>query len=216
MNEVYEEKDYSSLKELVESAKAMSEGNFYKEVNTKLKGELGDLARFINITMQNLQFLDPPVRESSQRMPEVSSQLFDVNKAAEEATHKVLSLTEKILEDQEALSLQISKLKNVVETTKPVNGDLHDIIGELKRINEEDKNGLIEILSNLSFQDLTGQKIKKVMVTLEEVQTRLLECIMAFGITIKDEGEIISQLKDSSVSKDLKQDLVDEILRELG
>jgi chemotaxis regulatin CheY-phosphate phosphatase CheZ len=78
------------------------------------------------------------------------------------------------------------------------------------------------MLASLSFQDFTGQKLKKVIVTLEDVEKKLLEFILLFGVKL-DGGEnevkkeeMIKRLTDESHSLDLKQDVVDEIFQDLG
>jgi len=80
-------------------------------------------------------------------------------------------------------------------------------------------------MTTLSFQDITGQKIKKIVKLIDEIETRLLEIIVAFGIKVDkakepDAGqratEWLNKLKDSSGSNGTKQDLVDQILAEFS
>jgi len=212
----------SALRELVEVTKGLTEGDFYRELNVKLYGELGRLAEYIIKTRKNLQHVDPSLKDTYKKMPQAALQLSDITKSTEEATHKILSLTEEILDNQELISNQIEKLEAIDEETSDNGKGLSEVIQVMNEINTENQNNLIEMLTTMSFQDLTGQKIKKIIGLVEEVETRVLEMIVAFGIKIEDvesqgeetekKEELICQLKDSHMSVDSKQDLVDDIL----
>jgi chemotaxis protein CheZ len=205
------------LAELIDATKAMSEGNFYKELNIKLQGELGELAKYIDKTRKSLQKLDPPVSTISGKIPQASSHLFDITKATEEATHKVLSITEKVMDDQEKMSEKIAKLRDAA-TAAAVDGPaILKIAREIEEINSNNKGDLIEILTALSFQDLTGQKIKKIVALVQEVEMRVLELLLSFGIVKEDWHEkVIGQLKDPTKGIEANQGLVDDILKKLG
>ena len=48
---------------------------------------------------------------------------------------------------------------------------------------------MIEILTALSFQDLTGQKIKKIIALVGDVETRILGLLISLGIKKEDAPE---------------------------
>lgn len=203
-----------AIKELTQFARAISKGDFYKEINLELKGELGSLAFYIDKTRRNLQFLNPKIKETSGQVPDVASGLSSITKATEEATHKVLTISEKVLEDRDAVSGYLEKLKDLVENNALV------YIKEIEAINEENKADIIEILTALSFQDLTGQKIQKLEETIVDIEKKILELLISFGIKVdKEEGEVgkkaLDQIEKLKTEK-LSQNLVDDILQGLG
>ncbi len=202
------------VKELTEVAKAITKGDFYREINLDLKGELGQLAFYIDKTRRNLQLLNPKIRESKDQVPEVAQGLASITKATEEATHKVLTIAEKVLEDRDAVSGHLSKLKDLVEN------NALQYIKEVENINEENKSDMIEILTALSFQDLTGQKIKKMEEAMLEIEKKILELLVSFGIQPEDKKEtreqkVLEQMQKLKTDK-LSQNLVDDILQGLG
>lgn len=214
----------SSVQDLIEFAKSMAEGDFYREVNIVLRGELAHLADYLNKTRRNLQLLDPPLRETVKKIPTASYQLTDIFSATEEATHKILSLTEEMLNGQSQLASLIGELQ-ALSGDRPNNGKTASLLDRMNDINRINETRLIEILTALSFQDITGQKIKKISQLIDEVERRILEIIVAFGIKLDNEegtngdqkaAEWLHKLKDSSGSKGTKQDLVDQILAEFG
>jgi chemotaxis regulatin CheY-phosphate phosphatase CheZ len=93
-------------------AKTMSEGDFLRQVSSKLQGELEHLAAYIGKTMSNLQLLDPSVRISAERdITAASQQLSDVVKSTEEAMNTVISLTDTLTDHQAILRESIEKVK---------------------------------------------------------------------------------------------------------
>ena len=84
-----------------------------------------------------------------------------------------------------------------------------------------DQKALLDILTTLSFQDLVGQRIKKVVDILAEVQTRLLDLVVHFGERSvskdADTGSAVVLLKElEQVKTSIKQDVVDELLKQHG
>lgn len=206
--------DDEALKELTQFARAISKGDFYREINLELKGELGRLAFYIDKTRRNLQFLDPKIKETSGQVPDVTAGLSSITKATEEATHKVLTISEKVLQDRDAVSGYLEKLKDMVENNALAT------IKELENINEENKADIIDILTALSFQDLTGQKIRKLEEAIVDIEKRILELLISFGIKGDDEtkkagSKVLDQMEKLKTEK-LSQQLVDDILQGLG
>jgi chemotaxis protein CheZ len=219
-----EKKKISSVEDLIDLAKSVAEGDFYREINIALRGELARLADYINKTRENLQLLDPPLRESLKKIPSASYQLTDIFTATEEATHKILSLTEGLLDDQSHFTSLIGELQTIIGNASN-NGEPTSLLDQMKNINLTNETRLIEIMTTLSFQDITGQKIKKIIELIDEVETKILGIIVAFGLNPdRDEdanadqkaSEWLNKLKESSGSNATKQDLVDQILAEFA
>lgn len=91
-----------------------------------------------------------------------------------------------------------------------------------QRLVQDDKR-LIEIMTSLSFQDLVAQRVKKLTTIVHDVERKLLELVVVFGI--KHEGaapevksDVTDMLKElnASNSNAMKQDLVDDILGKFG
>jgi chemotaxis signal transduction protein/chemotaxis regulatin CheY-phosphate phosphatase CheZ len=208
--------DAHSIKELEEMAKAMSEGDFHRQVSSKIQGELENLAAYIAKTMSNLRLLDPSVRISAEHdIPAASQQLSDVVKSTEEATNTIISLTEMLLDHQTVLGEAIEKLKG----QKYRNRDHQELLHQIERLHWEDEKTLMEIITNLSFQDLTGQRINKIVTMVATVQAKLCDLIQAFGIKVQAAvGEAAQATALDPVGKDtgkLAQHSVDSLLNQL-
>ena len=81
----------------------------------------------------------------------------------------------------------------------------------------------MDIMTALSFQDLVAQRVKKLVTIVEDVQCKLVELVVVFGLkqegaapeTQGKAGEMLTQL-EASKSTAIKQDLADELLSEFG
>ena len=91
-----------------------------------------------------------------------------------------------------------------------------------QRLAQDDKR-LIEIMTALSFQDLVAQRVKKLTTIVQDVERKLLELVVVFGLKhdgaspeVKtDATDMLKQLEASS-STAMKQNLVDDILGKFG
>jgi hypothetical protein len=99
-----------ALDEVVEVAKAMSEGNFQKEVNRDLYGQVGELAKYINNTLKKLQHLEPSIKVTSEKIPQASVQLSEITRTTEEATHRVMSYIEQVLDNHDMMATYVGQL----------------------------------------------------------------------------------------------------------
>ena len=87
----------------------------------------------------------------------------------------------------------------------------------------QDDKHLMDIMTALSFQDLVAQRVKKLVTIIEDVQCKLVELVVVFGLkeesatpeTQGKAGEMLRQL-EASKSTAIKQDLADELLSEFG
>ena len=203
-----QDNSYNNIDEIVDAARAMSQGDFKHEIKEELYGQLGDIARYINATIKRMQSVEPSIAHASDKIPQASVQLSEISKATEEATHNIMTQVEKVLDNQDLI---------IHHTESAERGnDLPNSLSEVRNVVSENREILLDIITGLSFQDLTGQKIKMIVGLIEDVEKRLLQLIVTFGLKSKDTNEDDSSLKEFSDNPTLKQDVVDNILKEFG
>ncbi len=188
----------------------------------KLYSGLGELVRYLETTMRKLRRLEMPLASTATQLPQASEHLRDLTRMTEEGTHTVMELTEAIQDNRARI---VKALDALAEPAGGIGEDeaRGDRFAAVKQLLQADDKRLLEIMTALSFQDLVGQRINKIVTILEEVERRLLELVVAFGAKQQEgwrrldgqAGEMLKQL-DASRSTALKQDLVDAILTELG
>ena len=189
--------------------------------NVKLYDELGELARYLESAMRKVSEIGAPLASNSAQLPQAAAHLLDLNKMTEEGTMEVMRLTE-IIQDNRARA--VKEMAAIVSTLEAV--DCRTLAARLGKITHElaqDDKHLMDIMTALSFQDLVAQRVKKLVTVIEDVQCKLVELVVVFGLkgesatpeTQGKAGEMLRQL-EASKSTAIKQDLADELLSEFG
>jgi chemotaxis protein CheZ len=86
-----------------------------------------------------------------------------------------------------------------------------ETIAYLKEFKNGFEDDLTEILTTQSFQDLTGQTIKKVITLVNEIEAELVRLITSFGVKIES-----GVAEPVAVAEKVSQSDVDDLLKELG
>src|SRR5574340_486323 len=186
----------------------------------KIKSELTSLARYIDQSRQGIDSLESTVKIGSEKFPEASSQLSSVTGDLENAANNIMCIVEGLLSEHDKMH---ALLESFSSWASKFNGDDGKrgiaMLRELSEINGRMKRDMMEIFSNLSFHDLSGQKLKKVIGTLATVEAKILEMAINFGFT-EEKGNSTRLLNGLKVSSEknpvIDQDVVDKILNELG
>ncbi len=187
----------------------------------KLYEELGALARFVDNAMKAISAVSPQIVSSSAQLPAAASHLSDLSKMTEDGTLEVMSLTE-MIQDHHG---QIAKdLSGIIEILRAM--DCATLVGRLGNVTSvlaQDGKCLTEIMTALSFQDLVAQRVKKLVAILGEVQGKLMELVVVFGLQESREaagdadtaGYLLKQLEESKTTA-MKQKVADDILAQFG
>lgn len=190
------------------------------DMNRRLRHELSDLIRFIDLTRKGMDALETTVKIGSEKFPEASSQLTSVTGDLENAANNIMTILEGIMtghEKADGLLKRLSEWTGSVEEGRRAEGAA--IIAGLESIQARTKSDIMEIFSGMSFQDLTGQKLKKIISSLAVVETRILGLALDFGlndrIAPQDRTDILTKLKAAEQAP-IKQDVVDSIMKGLS
>jgi len=189
--------------------------------DTTLYNNLGELARFMDETMRKLGELTTPLVGSTSHLPQASQVLIDLVTMTEEGTHRVMDLTEVLLENHKRFSAGLNSIQAALSESGQNNVGVGAQTAGLTEMVAANQKALLDILTTLSFQDLVGQRVKKVVDILAEVQARLLELVVHFGVRSvskdADKGRAVVLLKElEDVKTSMKQDVVDELLKQHG
>lgn len=94
---------------------------------------------------------------------------------------------------------------------------------EAKQCLVQNDKRLIEIMTALSFQDLVAQRVKKLTTIVRDVELKLLELVVVFGVNhegttpeVKSEATVMLKQLEATTSTSMKQNLVDDILGKFG
>jgi chemotaxis protein CheZ len=194
--------------------KNIIEGKFYKDMVFEMKQGLNDVYSTLIDFKKALKELQSASQDSNSAFQEVSDQLDAIVRSTESATTEIMDLAE-------GIQLRIS---NISSSISSVDKEIQDKVkAELQYIS----NSLLSIFTACSFQDITGQRIKKVVAAVKNVESKLLELLVTTGVRIKgretgkDERLIVEETKKAmdllkGPQEKASQDNVDSLLAKLG
>lgn len=219
------EKD-NSASALDQVTQAIAECEKHVPRQEPLYSALGQLARFVNDSMREHQTMEVRLASTTERLPDAAEQLLDINKGMEEGTHKVMGLAELLLDRHDELEKYLGAL--TPEALGEESALIPEAVDPARACVEKNKEVIMELLTSLSFQDLMGQRLKRIFTVFREVEARLLELVVEFGGSstgvVQDESEngkksrdvILQELEWSKREDIVDQALADDILAQFG
>ena len=202
-------------------SQAWGDGEFYKRLNDDMLNGLQKIFREINTAKKDDQLTAAPDKDAGELLSEATQQLDEILISTEEATGAIMDTVEKhqdMLED-------IRTLADKAENEKLSATDVEKWREFLDTMDQD----LTGVLTALSFQDLTGQRVKKVLNVLQTIEATVFDLYMSTGIAIKEHvkepekdmdqiqthaKQVVSELKGPS--RDANQGAVDDLLAQLG
>jgi len=193
-------------------------------VGEDLYEEVGDLAKYLSGVCSKIHTAEEFMDDAASDLPMGTDQLAEVAQKQEDATQEILDDTDKIIENDDQMEERLASLKAILFTE---NLDARDEIKEevmaLCQLVKANKNTMFSLTAKLSFQDSTGQQIKKVATMLNTLQSRLLKMVVTFGKksdrkkkkkASEDRGDQLLEKLNSE--EKMEQGLVDDVLAEFG
>jgi chemotaxis protein CheZ len=202
---------------------ALLEGEFYRRVNEDLQRGFKDIYQEI----KQAKTSGEPQREISEDPNELFSRASNQLDAILQTTE---SATVKIIDTIENLQTLSDTLAGIVKSFEK--GGVSKAEREtLAEINNSLSQDLMAIMTTLSFQDLTGQRIKIIVETIKKIEKIVLDVYMTTGLMIKARTEapdeeanfqdLQAKAKDQLTTLqgpqlDSTQGAVDDLLANLG
>ena len=210
--------DMIPAKDVLELVAAVK-GMFGQEerVNTDhLYHEIGELAKFINSAKKELQ----EVQGSSladKEIPHASNQLEAIVQMTEQSTGRIMDECENLTASLETLR------DNLLAMEPPLDPDM--LTGVDASLNDAGTS-ITKIFEACNFQDITGQRIQKVVKALQEIERQVLRMVVVFGLVQKEDS--LDEATKAEFAQDrqllegpslpgqgLEQDDIDDILAKL-
>lgn len=201
---------------------ALTEGEFYRSISTDLQEGLKTIYKEISSATANGCQTAPqiPTPVADEMFSEASTQLGAILQTTEKATESIMGLVEKHLDQGERTAALLDSLA--------ARGDLPEV-EELRSGSDALSADLMEIMTTLSFQDLTGQRIKRIVAALQQIEKVVFELYMATGLSLKaleqNPDMSVEEIRQTSKARatELKgpqagasQSDVDDLLSQLG
>lgn len=193
--------------------------------------QVGHLTRKLHDTLRELGY-DRSIEKAVGKMPDARDRLNYISTLTEQAAVKTLTATEAAKPLQESLEtsakqlstrwdkmmggqLNVDEFKQLVAHTRE---HLQDVPLKTKATNAQ----LMDIVMAQDFQDLTGQVIKKLADTVQQLENQLLQMLIASASEQKKQEINDSMLNGPVVNAEGRSDIVtnqtqvDDLLDSLG
>lgn len=209
----------------------------------ELVDHIGDIVRKIHDSFKELS-MDYPIDDLSHttdEIPDAVQNLYRVIRELEESANTNLDMLERLnnqaefdvgqaKEAIEVLSICSDELKTLMKANPDIAKELAEVrvslaegalvsLKDFQGVMEEFQGTYLSLLSNQSYQDLTGQTMKKVIAFMESLQYQLIQIISKEA---KPEASVEEKKRDTSgefgpdAKNRLSQGRVDDLLADLG
>ncbi|MBA4374463.1 MAG: hypothetical protein C0402_16560 [Thermodesulfovibrio sp.] len=170
------------------------QGDLFKEV--------GKVTRKMHDSIKSFkEALDPKLKDMAQsEMPNAIDRLQFVITKTEEAANKTMTIVEKHMLSMDELAAAIRQVKEPAESV--------EFLKKYKNMLEDD---LTELITTQSFQDITGQTIKKVITLVGEIEEELVRLISTFGVKMETGPKVAAETHEQ-----VSQSGVDDLLKDFG
>lgn len=135
---------------------------FFSSVDTQVYTEFRNIADFIDRTKSEVAALQPNDLQTT-RIPRAGKELDAIVKQTEDATNTIMENAEKIM------------------AADPSDHEAYQATVQ---------DAIMQIFEACSFQDITGQRISKVVSTLKHIEERVTRIASAFGVPDKQPEDL--------------------------
>ena len=179
-------------------SRALLESEFHKRLNQEMRDGLQDIYKEIvqaaKHGSEQTAEGDGGRHQADQLFQEAAQQLDNILQTTESATSEIMDIVEKHMELQAECAAILDGLPGGYAGPKEVT--------RLKSANEALGEDLMRIMTTLSFQDLTGQRIKRVVTALNQIETIVVELYVSSGLILdgaeKDPSKNVQELQDEA------------------
>lgn len=209
--------EYKDINELLDIARSINEGNYdIVSVDVNTENELFHIAQYFSDSIEKLQTISDTVEDSYEDLPGFEDTLKAIISDAKTASENVLGCVDNINFVTDDIKDNLTALKKLAE-----DGKFAKMSGVLDRLRDKALAGQdtsFDIIASLEFQDITKQKIDKLVKIIYDLQERLSHLVIMYGVKEdKIDIETLDKLKMKQKDDMLEdQDLVDELMREFG
>ncbi len=163
--------------------KAMVESEFLRQLNEEMRSGLRGIYQEISsVPTAEEGGSDADAGKTQKLFSDATKQLEEIMRTTFEATEKIMGTVEKLLTQQEEAGGIIASLDS---------GDKRQqkALAKLDALNHSLETSLTDIITDLSFQDLTGQRLKKVVSSITSIRETVFDLYMSTGLMLKTREE---------------------------
>jgi chemotaxis regulatin CheY-phosphate phosphatase CheZ len=206
--------DTEDLKDVISK---LRKGEFFELLTMEFSDKIKGIAKELIDFRKDIQTrIEPDIVEiASKDIPEASNQLEGINETLEESTMRIMDINDA---QMDAANARCKVLEQFMERRSEGEGNLaigisleeamETLEAQMDFLKEVEQRSL-NMMEPLSFQDLVGQRIQKIIRLVRSMEIKIEELVVSFGIKLKKYKE------DPEITyEELNKD-VDEFMYEL-
>lgn len=170
-------------KELSRSlTRSLLQSEFYKSVSEQMRMGLQSIYKELSTARQDggTEIVREKKR-ADQLFSEAAGQLDEILATTEKATGEIMDIVEKHMEMQATSNQILHSLKS--------GGVTKEQLQDLREMSDTLNADLMAIMTTLSFQDLTGQRIKRIVGAIKNVEAIVLDLYLSTGLKVRAHEE---------------------------
>lgn len=198
------------FKQAVSHAMDQDDETFYRSVTEEMTGNVKELALvLINFRKEFTRKIRPHIEDiANVFIPQTSDQLEGIIETTEQAANT-------IMDNLDRMNQLVAENKGVIADMRngKVNGHILDmsVVKELAPAldllaghNSEYLNLITDTFTQMSFQDLTGQRLQRIIQLVSEIEEKITKMVISFGLKLTERE------KNPEISTEELQKKVDE------
>lgn len=166
----------------------------YKQLSNDMREGLRDIYQQISSASRDQNDAGASGGDAQLLFQEATTQLQEVIETTEKATMTIIEIVERDLNLQAELNEAIAAVR--------ADGASEDKLAKLEELSNKMGDDLTNLMTSMSFQDLTGQRIKKVVNALQKIEKSVVDLYVSSGLIMdgmeKDPAKDASALKDEA------------------
>ncbi|MBI4804149.1 MAG: protein phosphatase CheZ [Desulfovibrio sp.] len=202
--------------------RSLLQGEFYKRMSDDMRQGLQSIYKELSSARQeDGTEIVKEKKRADQLFSEAADQLDKILSTTEQATGEIMDIVERHMEMQAKSNQILHSLKS--------GGVTKDQLQDLRQMSDTLNADLMSIMTTLSFQDLTGQRIKRIIGAIKNVEAIVLDLYLSTGLKVRAHEEApekgleeieaeaaqkVNELKGPQVGTN--QASVDDLLASLG
>lgn len=207
--------ELKDIGELIEIAKKINSGEYdITNIYINPESELFEIAKYFSDAVKTLSEVNNTIEDSYDDLPLFEKILTEVINDAKKASEDILNLSDNINFIIDELKENMKLLKDYVHS-----GNYEHALGILDRILDKTIEGQdvsFDMIATLEFQDISKQKIDKLIRIVKVLERKVGELVIKFGL--KDNKIDVDTLNRAGNIDDIlnNQDIIDALLKEFG
>jgi chemotaxis protein CheZ len=189
------------LRQTIANTMSFEDDQFFRNIAYEMTGQVKELALLIIDFRRDLKSkIDPDLTDiATKYIPQATDQLETIIEATENAANKIMDNLESLQADIERMENIFASLKQGViivpgekkegvevridsQTIKTISPLIDYIESSIKNYMSLISDSFIQ----MSFQDLTGQRIKRIIHLVSKMEEKIADMVISFGIRLTE------------------------------